>query len=169
MATLDFRHLWDKALSYEKFVEESTENCVMWTGKYRTARIPEWAYKKFCKEGDFATAHGMSPSASASRQAPEQQARKKSGDPYSDPNATFIPQGESIWSKLEPGAIGSSLVLIMLISMIGYGGWSVFQAVQKVQLVPVDQAPGVTSNVSALESLGAVAAATDEFAEFEEC
>ncbi len=128
---------------------------------------PEWAYEKFCKEGDFATAHGMSPSASASRQAPEQQARKKSGDPYSDPNATFIPQGESIWSKLEPGAIGSSLVLIMLISMIGYGGWSVFQAVQKVQLVPVDQAPGVTSNVSALESLGAVAAATDEFAGFE--
>ena len=51
MTTLDFRQLWDRALTYEKFVEESKENCAMWTGKYRTARIPEWAYKKACEYG----------------------------------------------------------------------------------------------------------------------
>lgn len=51
MANLDFKQLWEDALSYEKFVEESHENCAMWTGKYRTARIPEWAYQKACEYG----------------------------------------------------------------------------------------------------------------------
>jgi len=128
---------------------------------------PEWAYTRFCKEGDFVTAHGMSPSASANRDAPGAKPIKAVGDPYTDPNAIFIPKGRAVWSRLEPGAIGSSLVLIMLISMIGYGGWSVFQAVQKVQLAPVDQAPGVTSDVSQFDTSGAIVSATDEYAGFQ--
>ena len=36
-----FAHLWDGALTYERFVRESTEHCEMWTGVYRTARVPE--------------------------------------------------------------------------------------------------------------------------------
>jgi hypothetical protein len=36
-----FAHLWDGALSFERFVRESTEHCEMWTGVYRTARLPE--------------------------------------------------------------------------------------------------------------------------------
>ncbi|MGR3290231.1 MAG: helix-turn-helix domain-containing protein [Paracoccaceae bacterium] len=128
---------------------------------------PEWAYTRFCQEGDFVTAHGMSPSASANRLGAGKKLAKKVTDPYTDPNATFIPKGEAVWSRLEPGAIGSSLVLIMLISMIGYGGWSVFQAIQKVQLAPVEQAPGVTSDVSAFETRGAIVTATNEYSGFD--
>lgn len=39
--TWPFAHLWDKALMYERFVRESTQYCEMWTGVYRTARIPD--------------------------------------------------------------------------------------------------------------------------------
>jgi hypothetical protein len=38
-----FASLWDSALSFERFVQESTEHCDLWTGVYRTARIPDWA------------------------------------------------------------------------------------------------------------------------------
>ncbi len=128
---------------------------------------PEWAYNRFCQEGDFVTAHGMSPSASAGKINTDAKPKIKPSDPYSDPNATFIPQGEAIWSRLEPGAIGSVLVLLMLISVIGYGGWSVFQAIQKVELAPVDQAPGVSSDIVNIEISGAVLSATNEYSGFE--
>jgi Thioredoxin len=38
-----FAALWDDALTYERFVAESTEHCDLWTGVYRTARVPDWA------------------------------------------------------------------------------------------------------------------------------
>jgi hypothetical protein len=39
--TWTFARLWNGALSYERFVAESTEHCGLWTGIYRTARIPD--------------------------------------------------------------------------------------------------------------------------------
>jgi hypothetical protein len=54
-------------------------------------------------------------------------------------------------SQVEPSALGSVLVLVMLISALGYGGWSVFREVQKVQFIPVDQTPtGISTNVDVL-------------------
>lgn len=38
-----FAHLWDQALSFDRFVKESTEHCELWTGIHRTARVPDWA------------------------------------------------------------------------------------------------------------------------------
>ena len=38
-----FAELWNQALTYERFVRESTKHCDLWTGVYRTAHIPEWA------------------------------------------------------------------------------------------------------------------------------
>ncbi len=67
----------------------------------------------------------------------------RSQDPFENPNTPFVPRTESLFSRIEPGALGSSLVLVALIGVIGYGGWSVLQEVQKVQFTPVDQAPGV--------------------------
>ncbi len=40
---MDFRSLWAKAMTYEEFFRASTENCPLWEGVYRTARVPEWA------------------------------------------------------------------------------------------------------------------------------
>jgi hypothetical protein len=46
-----FAPLWDQALTYDRFVAESTEHCGLWTGVYRTARIPDWAKDAVVKLG----------------------------------------------------------------------------------------------------------------------
>ena len=122
---------------------------------------PEWAFDRFCKEGNFETAHGMSPAASASQARAEKKTKPVTHDPLADPDAVFVPRAEKFWSRLEPGAIGSVLVLIMLISFIGYGGFSVFRAVQKVELAPVEQAPGVGTDISEISPGADVLAAAD--------
>lgn len=47
----EFAHLWDVALSYGQFVSESTQTCELWTGVYRTARVPKWAIQEAAKLG----------------------------------------------------------------------------------------------------------------------
>lgn len=112
----------------------------------------DWAFQRFCTEANFSVAHGMSAAASG----PKPGRRKiEYSDPLANPNASFVPRGEAFWSGVQPGAIGSILVLAMLIGGIGYGGWSVLQEVQKVQLAPVDQAPGVVAELDPLAGAGA--------------
>lgn len=38
-----FAPLWDQALTFDQFVRESTQHCDLWTGVYRTAKVPAWA------------------------------------------------------------------------------------------------------------------------------
>ncbi len=71
-------------------------------------------------------------------------------DPFAEPNVSFSPRGEGMLSKIEPGAIGSSLVLLALIGAVGYGGWAVLQQVQRVSVAPVDEAPGVVADIDPL-------------------
>jgi len=112
---------------------------------------PEATFRRFCEEADFTVAHGMSAAASG----PVKSRRKvEYADPLANPNASFVPRGEAIWSGIRPGAIGSILVLLLLIGGIGYGGWSVLQEVQKVTLAPVDQAPGVVADLDPLAGAG---------------
>jgi len=40
---LDFRILWDQALTFDAFVAASTKHRGLWEGLYRTARLPDWA------------------------------------------------------------------------------------------------------------------------------
>jgi cytoskeletal protein RodZ len=117
------------------------------------AMEPDWAFERFCAEAGFAVAHGMSASASPQR-AIKARARSEHSDPLANPNATFVPRGESVFAQVEPGAVGSVAVLIALIGAIGYGGWSVLQEVQRVQLAPVDQAPTVVAQIDPLQDAG---------------
>jgi cytoskeletal protein RodZ len=117
---------------------------------------PEWAYEKFCAEAGFAPTHGMSNSVTASRGAAGPALGQKAlRDPFADPNASFVPRGASVFSGIEPGAVGSILVLVLLIGAIGYGGWSVLQEVQRVQLAPVEQAPVVVAEIDPLGNVSA--------------
>ncbi|NNE80218.1 MAG: helix-turn-helix domain-containing protein [Silicimonas sp.] len=112
---------------------------------------PEWAFQTFCDEGNFTVTHGMSPD--ASRKSDKAPGVKKSPtakdkpahlrDPFTDPSVSYLPKGEALMSGIEPRAIGSIAVLLVLLLGIGYGGWAVLQEVQKVQLTPVDQTPEV--------------------------
>ncbi len=53
-------------------------------------------------------------------------------------------------------AIGSIVVLLALLSALAYGGWKVVQEVQRVQFAPVNEVPGVASDVSILADGGAL-------------
>jgi cytoskeletal protein RodZ len=123
---------------------------------------PDEAFATFCQESGFAVAHGMSAEASVVKKPSFEERKKRPAetDLFARPNMPFTPQGESFLSRIEPGAIGSMVVLLALIGGIGYGGYSVLQEVQRVQVAPVDQTPVVLSDIDPLQ--GAALAALSE-------
>ncbi len=125
---------------------------------------PDWAFAKFCREANFEVAHGMSAAASSVSMTAlrARQVANEGREGFGDLNTAFIPRSESLFARVEPGAIGSLAVLIALIGALGYGGWSVLQEVQRVQLSPVEQAPVV---VAELDPLAGVKAAPEQVAD----
>lgn len=121
---------------------------------------PDWAFAKFCREANFEVAHGMSAAASSVSMTAlrARQVAQEGREGFGDLNTAFVPRGESLFARVEPGAIGSILVLVALIGALGYGGWSVLQEVQRVQLAPIEQAPVV---VAELDPLAGVRAAPE--------
>lgn len=115
---------------------------------------PDMAFAKFCREANFEVAHGMSAAAS-SASLTAMRARQTTGerDVFADMNPSFIPRTESMFARVEPGAVGSFALLIALIGALGYGGWSVLQEVQRVQLAPIDQAPVVVAEIDPLANV----------------
>lgn len=104
----------------------------------------DWTFRRFCRESGFQPTHGMAPSASGPKPA------RRPSDPVealANPHALFIPQKQSFWSEIEPRAIGSVLVLAILVGGLAYGGWSVLQEVQRVTLTPGESSPGVITEL----------------------
>ncbi|WP_313350147.1 helix-turn-helix domain-containing protein [Paracoccus sp. (in: a-proteobacteria)] len=100
----------------------------------------DWTFRRFCQESGFQPTHGMAPAASG----PKPQRRPSDpAEALANPHPIFLPKQESLWNSIEPRAIGSLLVMIVLACGLGYGGWAVLQEVQKVNLTPGDQAPGM--------------------------
>ena len=130
---------------------------------------PERAFVTFCAESGFAAAHGMSAAASSIRRADEPIGRgivAKGGDErLVAPSTPFIPASESIFSRIEPGAIGSVAVLIALIGGIGYGGWSVLNEVQRVKVAPVENTPDVLADLDPLDDAVRAPVSTEGAAE----
>ena len=121
---------------------------------------PEWAYQAFCDEGSFVYSNDFtSQAAKPKRSRGAQPAAPAVRDPFKQPSVTFIPGPENRFSGIQPGAVGSVAVLVALVGAIGYGGWSVLQEVQKVQFTPVEQTPGVLSQ---LDPVAPVADPADE-------
>ena len=116
---------------------------------------PDWAFQRFCLEANFEVAHGMSAAASSAT-LNAMRARQMAGetaDSLGDLNPSFIPRHDSFFSRVEPGALGSFAVLVALIGALGYGGWSVLQEVQRVQLAPTEQAPNVVAELDPLANV----------------
>ena len=111
---------------------------------------PDATFARFCSEANFEVAHGMSAAASTATvsAARSRALANENRDPFV--HASFVPRAESMFSQVQPGAVGSLLVLIALIGTLGYGGWSVLQEVQRVQLAPVNEAPSVVAEIDPL-------------------
>lgn len=122
---------------------------------------PDWAFKSFCLESGFQTAHGLSPSASVIAK-PVKAERDPDVDPLANPNASFVPSGGSIFDGIEPGAIGSVAVLVGIVGILGFGGFSLLQEIQKVDFAPVDQSVGVLEELEGIDApIGTPAEASD--------
>lgn len=119
---------------------------------------PDECFGQFCNESGFSVAHGMSEKASTIRKGMvgagpvADTPRPVARDPFQEPRMPFVPRGDSLLSRIEPGAVGSMLVLVTLIGGIGYGGYAVLREVQRVQLAPVDQTPVVLSELDPLDT-----------------
>lgn len=125
---------------------------------------PEWAFRAFCAEANFETASGMA-TQPLSRRSDSRAADADRGDLFANSVLNFAPRrAEGLLSKIEPGAIGSTAVLVALIGLIGYGGYSVLKEVQKVELVPVDRTPSLAATLDPLSDAVAPQAMTDDVA-----
>lgn len=113
---------------------------------------PDKAFEAFCTESGFSTAHGMSAAASSAKKPPLPRQKSSHRDPFSAPTTPFAPAKDAFFSQIEPRAIGSSLVLLLLIGTIGYGGWTVLNEVQRVTFAPVENTPNVMSDLDPLRS-----------------
>jgi hypothetical protein len=124
---------------------------------------PDHAFAAFCIESGFSVAHGMSAEASVIKKPSREDrlTRIAGGDIFARPSTPFVPTGETMLSRVEPGAIGSMVVLLGLIGAIGFGGYSVLQEVQRVQVSPVDQTPVVLADLDPLNG-AAITAPTVE-------
>ncbi len=113
---------------------------------------PDVIFAAFCKESGFSTAHGMAPEASSRKREgiPAPRARKMNAGPLLESGTPFVPGKESIFAGIEPGAIGSSIALLAVIGLLGFGGWSVFTEIQRVQLAPVEHTPMLVSDLDPL-------------------
>ncbi len=114
---------------------------------------PDKAFSAFCQESGFEVAHGMSAQASVINKPSFEERKKRPSETnlFATPNTPFTPVGDSIFSRIEPGAVGSMLVLVALIGAIGFGGYTVLQEVQRVQVAPVDQTPVVLSDLDPVD------------------
>ena len=116
------------------------------------------AFAHFCAECGFSVAHGMSAGASSGAAGvrppgkPSRRARARHTDPLIASSTPFLPERERLLGHVEPGALGSVLVLVALIAGIGYGGWSVLNEIQRVQFAPVENTPDVLTDLDPLEA-----------------
>ena len=120
---------------------------------------PEWTFARFCDEAGFAVSDGLSLTAAKSTEP--RPLRADAPDPLANPAINFIPPRESVFSRIEPAAIGSVTILVALIGAVGYGGWTVLQEVQRVQIAPTDRSPDVVAQLDAAPAFGDIASAQE--------
>jgi cytoskeletal protein RodZ len=112
---------------------------------------PDWAFETFCRESGFSTPSGA-PVSSGSR-GPREEKVANSGlgkELFAVQGGPFLPANQGFLSNVEPRAVGSVLVLVALLSGLGYGGWTVLREIQKVTFAPVEQPPTVVAEVDPL-------------------
>ena len=112
---------------------------------------PDWAFETFCRESGFSTPSGA-PVPSGGRGAREEKVANSGlgKELFAIQGGPFLPANHGFLANVEPRAVGSVLVLVALLSGLGYGGWTVLREIQKVTFAPVQQPPSVVAEVDPL-------------------
>jgi len=109
---------------------------------------PDIIYELFCNESGFHTMHGMAKS--DERKEEKNYSRKAEDSLFITPTTAYLPQQKKWYENIEPGAVGSLCVTIALVTALGYGAWSFFQEIQKVDLTPSESQPVVLTELQNL-------------------
>jgi hypothetical protein len=117
---------------------------------------PEISFERFCNESGFEPIHGMSDKALPNRKTREERlaiaAAERKTDSLGASTTPYTPPHERFYSKIDLRALFSSLVLINLVGILGYGAYTVVRKIQQVEMAPVDQPPYVISDLDPLVS-----------------
>ncbi len=137
---------------------------------------PEIVFARFCEESGFGGINALKPMESeVSRRtalgpdltapgpglAVKPKKMSKADDPLLGAGNPFANRTTPVFAGFEPGALGSLAVLALLIGGLGYGGWTVVQEIQRVQVAPVEQAPELVAELDPLASASMSLSAPD--------
>ena len=137
---------------------------------------PEIVFARFCEESGFGGINALKPMESEvsrrtalgpSLAAPGpglalQPKRAPEMDPLGGAGNPFARKAAPVFAGFEPGALGSLAVLLLLVGGIGYGGWTVVQEIQRVQVAPVEQAPELVAELDPITAAAAPGAPDDD-------
>ena len=110
---------------------------------------PDIIYTLFCNESGFQTMHGMAKE-SAKKNENKYSNRTLEDSLFIKPTTAYLPKQQKWYENIEPGAVGSLCVTIALVSALGYGAWSFFQEIQKVDITPTESQPVVLTELQNL-------------------
>ena len=110
---------------------------------------PDIIYTLFCNESGFQTMHGMAKE-SAKENENKYCNRTLEDSLFIKPTTAYLPKQQKWYENIEPGAVGSLCVTIALVSALGYGAWSFFQEIQKVDITPTESQPVVLTELQNL-------------------
>lgn len=112
---------------------------------------PDEVFAKFCSESGFTASVGLSAKSRSKKTYHMTNSKFASEiDTLSVAATQFMPPEKSALDYLDVRAIGSTLVMITLISSIGFGAWSVIKEVQRVHVSPAENTPIVLSDLDPL-------------------
>jgi cytoskeletal protein RodZ len=107
---------------------------------------PDEVFRRFCQESGFVGNQGGQPKLTSGKGAT---AQAMSGGFRPDfPLTRLQPKG---LPDLPLSAIGSVLVLVGLLTGLGYGGWTVLENIQRVQFAPVEELPLAVAEMDPLD------------------
>jgi cytoskeletal protein RodZ len=127
---------------------------------------PEIVFARFCEESGFGGVGSLKPMESqlgrgggrkpytpemaVRRPMPGTKPQPKPIDPLLGAGNPFAKKATPVFAGFEPGALGSLAVLGLLVGGLGYGGWTLVQEIQRVQVAPVEQEPQLIAELDPL-------------------
>jgi helix-turn-helix protein/uncharacterized protein DUF4115 len=106
---------------------------------------PDEVYHRFCQESGFVGGAGK-----AETRAPGGTRAKPLPGGFT-PNFPLTRRQGGL-PEIPLSAVGSLLVLVALLTGLGYGGWAVLQNIQRVQFAPVEDLPTAVAEVDPLDT-----------------
>lgn len=109
---------------------------------------PDEVFRRFCQESGFAGAKGAPVALGAAAPKARPGARGAVPAAFDFPINRVEKRG---MPDVPLSAIGSVMVLFVLLVGLGYGGWNVLQSIQRVQFAPVEELPVAVAEMDPLD------------------